>query len=174
MAQKYIPVPMRRLVRARAGERCEYCLIPETYTLAAHWVDHIVAEKHGGQTEESNLALSCVLCNQHKGTDLTSIDQQSGQIIPLFHPRRDVWAGHFRLVGARIEPLTPTGRVTVRLLQLNHPDRIQERELLARLEAGSPAASAAGGAPQSTSGPTPAEGESAKGRDVDSGPVSDS
>jgi HNH endonuclease len=96
-------------------------------------VDHVVAEKHGGQTEESNLALSCLLCNQHKGTDLTSIDPQTGQIAPLFHPRRDQWLDHFRLVGARIDPLTPAGRVTVRLLQLNHPDRLEERELLLRL-----------------------------------------
>ena len=130
MAQKYVPVPRRRLVRARASEHCEYCLIPESLTLASHWVDHIVAEKHGGHTEESNLALSCVLCNQHKGSDLTSIDPQSGQITPLFHPRRDQWFDHFRLVEANIEPLTPIGRVTVRLLQLNQPDRVEERRLL--------------------------------------------
>jgi hypothetical protein len=120
-------------VRARAAECCEYCLVPEQLTLAAHWVDHVVAEKHGGQTEEGNLALSCVLCNQHKGSDLTSIDPQTGQIAPLFHPRRDRWLDHFRFAGARIEPLTPTGRVTVRLLQLNHSDRIEERELMLRL-----------------------------------------
>jgi hypothetical protein len=130
MGQKYVPAAVRRLVRQRAGERCEYCLVPEQVTLAAHWVDHVVAEKHGGQTLEDNLALSCVLCNQHKGSDLTSIDPESSAIVALFHPRRDRWADHFRLNGARIEPLTPTGRVTVRLLQLNHPERIEEREIL--------------------------------------------
>jgi 5-methylcytosine-specific restriction endonuclease McrA len=67
MAQKYVPAALWRLVRARAGERCEYCLIPETLTLAEHWVDHILAEKHGGQTAEENLALSCMACNQRKG-----------------------------------------------------------------------------------------------------------
>ena len=30
----------------------------------------------------------------------------------------------------RITPLTPEGRVTVRLLQLNEPMRVEERELL--------------------------------------------
>jgi hypothetical protein len=130
MAQKYVPAALRRQVRARAEERCEYCLIPEQFTLASHWVDHVVAEKHGGRTEEDNLALSCSLCNQRKGSDLTSIDPQTGEITPLFHPRRENWLDHFVLRGARIEPLTPTGRVTVRLLQLNHPDRIEERELL--------------------------------------------
>src|SRR4051812_36815538 len=116
MVQRYIPVALRRLVRERAGERCEYCLMPEQFTLAAHWVDHVVADKHGGQTEEANLALSCVLCNQHKGSDLTSIDPETGAITPLFHPRRDQWSAHFKLAAARIEPLTQTGRVTVRLL----------------------------------------------------------
>jgi HNH endonuclease len=143
MAQKYVPVPLRRRVRARAEERCEYCLIPEQLTLATHWVDHVVAEKHGGQTEENNLALSCVLCNQHKGSDLTSIDPLTGLITPLFHPRRERWFDHFRLAGALIEPLTPTGRVTVRLLQLNHPNRIEERELLLRLGLLPPEAAAA-------------------------------
>src|SRR5881397_3868524 len=133
MAQKYVPVALRRLVRSRADERSEYCLLPEQLSFASHRVDHIVAEKHGGQTEEGNLALSCVLCNQHKGSDLTSIDPETGQITPVFHPRRDRWLDHFRLVGAHIEPLTPTGRVTVRLLQLNHPDRIEERELMVAL-----------------------------------------
>jgi 5-methylcytosine-specific restriction endonuclease McrA len=133
MAQKYVPVALRRLVRARAGERCEYCLIAERLTFALHWVDHIVAEKHGGQTEGGNLALSCVLCNQHKGSDLASIDSETGQITPLFHPRRERWLDHFCFAGARIEPLTPTGRVTVRLLQLNHPQRIEERGLLLSL-----------------------------------------
>jgi hypothetical protein len=134
MAQKYVPVGLRRLVRERSGGRCEYCLIPEALTLALHWVDHVVAEKHGGQTEEGNLALSRVLCNQHKGTDLTSLDPHTGQITPLFHPRRDRWQDHFRLAGGRIDPLTPTGRATVRLLQLNHADRIAERELMRLLE----------------------------------------
>lgn len=133
MSRKYTPVALRRLVRERAKERCEYCLIPEALTLSRHWVDHVIAEKHGGLTEEQNVALSCVLCNLHKGTDLTSIDPLTRQLTPIFHPRRDAWADHFRFDGARIEPLTPTGRCTVRLLQLNHPRRIAERELLIRL-----------------------------------------
>jgi 5-methylcytosine-specific restriction endonuclease McrA len=133
MAQTYVSAALRRLVRERAGGRCEYCLIPETLTFATHWVDHIVAEKHGGQTHDSNLALACVLCNQHKGSDLTSIDPETGQITPLFHPRRDRWLEHFFLADGTIGPRTATGRVTVRLLQLNSPDRIEERGLLLRL-----------------------------------------
>jgi hypothetical protein len=54
MSQTYIPAALRRLARERAQDRCEYCLIPEAGTFAAHWIDHIVAEKHGGKTEAEN------------------------------------------------------------------------------------------------------------------------
>lgn len=130
MSQTYVSAALRRVVRERAADRCEYCLIPESVTFAPHWIDHIVAEKHGGKTDAENLAYSCVLCNQCKGSDLSSIDPDSGEIVPLFHPRRDRWSDHFRLVADRIEPLTATGRVTVKLLQLNNPNRVEERELL--------------------------------------------
>src|ERR1035438_2650980 len=73
MSQTYIPAALRRLVRERSGDRCEYCLIPESVAFAPHWIDHIVAEKHGGMADADNLANSCVLCNQSKGSDLTSI-----------------------------------------------------------------------------------------------------
>lgn len=134
MAQKYIPVALRRSVRERADERCEYCLIPEWMAAVSHWVDHITAEKYGGRTTEANLALSCVSCNQHKGTDLASLDPLTELLTPLFHPRNDTWIEHFRLAGGTIQPLTPIGRVTVRLLQLNAPERIEERRLLERLD----------------------------------------
>jgi hypothetical protein len=134
MSLTHIPTALRRLVRERANECCEYCLIPERVTLAAHALDHIISEKHGGLTVADNLALSCTICNGHKGSDIASVELGTNALIPLFHPRRDRWADHFRLVGAHIEPLTATGRVTIRLLQLNNPDRVIERELL--VEAG--------------------------------------
>jgi hypothetical protein len=77
-----------------------------------------------------NLALCCVLCNQHKGSDIASIDPVTDTIVPLYHPRRERWLDHFQLSGVQFISLTPTGRATARLLQLNHPNRIAERELL--------------------------------------------
>src|SRR5437899_3217383 len=130
MSQTYVPADLRRLVRERAQEICEYCRIPESATFAPHWIDHIVAEKHGGKTEADNLANCCVVCNLRKGTDLTSIDTDTGQVVLLFHPRRDCWTDHFILAEGRIDPLTPSGRATARLLQFNHPDRVEERQLL--------------------------------------------
>lgn len=132
MSRTYIPSALRQLVFERAQGCCEYCLIPEAASFATHEIDHIFAEKHGGLTEADNLALSCTLCNKHKGTDLTSIDPETGEIVPLYHPRRDQWRLNFqlRISDGEFVPLTPTGRVTVRLLQLNRRDRIDERKLL--------------------------------------------
>jgi len=104
--------------------------MPETTVFAAHEIDHIIARKHGGRTIADNLALSCALCNKHKGSDVASIDPDTETIVPLYHPRRDRWSDHFQVHTAHFVPLSPTGRVTVRLLQLNHPDRVAERILL--------------------------------------------
>lgn len=53
--------------------------------------------------------------------------------------RHQKWSDHFELDGARIEPLTPEGRVTVKVLQLNHPDRIVERQRLMQVGKYAPA-----------------------------------
>ena len=47
MSVTHVPADLRRLVRERAGFRCEYCLIPETDVFYSLHVDHIIAEKHG-------------------------------------------------------------------------------------------------------------------------------
>jgi 5-methylcytosine-specific restriction endonuclease McrA len=82
----HVPADLRRLVRARAGECCEYCRIPESASFVTHQVDHVVAEKHGGETVADNLAMSCALCNVRKGSDIASIDSDTGLLTPLFHP----------------------------------------------------------------------------------------
>jgi 5-methylcytosine-specific restriction endonuclease McrA len=125
-----IGAAIRALVRERARGRCEYCRISEEFTLHAHEVDHIVAVKHGGPGSFENLALSCVLCNKHKGADLASNDPVTGLLEPLFNPRRENWRDHFIWRDAEIAPLTGIGRVTVRLLQFNRSDRIAERKLM--------------------------------------------
>ncbi len=130
MSKSYISAQLRRKVDQRSQQRCEYCLIPEIATFASHQIDHIIAEKHGGLTELNNLALSCTLCNKHKGSDLTSIDPKTEKIEPLFNPRQDLWLEHFQIKDGVIIPLTATGRVTEKLLQFNLTERIQERKLL--------------------------------------------
>jgi hypothetical protein len=119
----------RPLVRERAGNVCEYCLLPqEAIRFAAFHVEHITAKQHRGDDDPSNLALSCHHCNAHKGPNhLTGIDPDTGQIVPLFHPVRDAWPEHFRHVGALIEGLTPTGRATIHVLAMNEPDWVELR-----------------------------------------------
>jgi 5-methylcytosine-specific restriction endonuclease McrA len=118
----------RELARQRAGNRCEYCrLAQEDTPLATFHIEHIVARKHGGSDDPSNLALACYHCNLHKGTNLTGIDPISGAIVPLFHPRQQAWHEHFAIQGLLIVGLTPTGRATVRVLMMNAVGRLQLR-----------------------------------------------
>ena len=127
-----ISAALRAEVRSRAKGRCEYCFVPESLTLVTHEVDHIIAAKHGGATLLDNLALCCTLCNKYKGTDLASIDPETGEMCRLFHPRRDQWSHHFQLHGSLIVAITAVGRVTVRVLQLNRSERVKERDLMMR------------------------------------------
>jgi hypothetical protein len=129
----YISADLRRLVAERAGDCCEYCLISQDDSFFPFEVDHIISEKHGGETIPENLCLSCPNCNAHKGSDIGSIDRETGRLTPLFNPRQQAWKEHFRLEGALIQPLTPEGRVTITLLMINHPDRVAERQVMLRL-----------------------------------------
>jgi hypothetical protein len=129
----YVSAALRRLVTERAREQCEYCLFPQTASLFAFEMEHIIAEKHDGITESENLALSCPCCNRFKGSDLGSIDPETQQLTPFFHPRRQQWSEHFRLEGGSIVPLTPEGRVTSKILQFNLSERILEREQLSKI-----------------------------------------
>jgi HNH endonuclease len=130
----YIPEALRRLVAERAGGRCEYCWLYEDDTFFTHEVDHIYAEKHDGPTIEWNLCLACAECNRNKGSDICSLDPETGDVVVLFHPRRHRWANHFLLVDTGvIEPLTAHGRVTARLLRMNRLDLVADRARLIAL-----------------------------------------
>jgi len=120
----YIREEVRWFVAARAEGLCEYCLVHEDDTFFGCEVDHIISLKHGGTTEEDNLAYFYVFCNRQKGSDIGSILWQTGEFIRFFNPRVDKWADHFRLEGAIIEPLTGIGEVTARILEFNNGDRI--------------------------------------------------
>ena len=131
----YVAIDLRRFVVSRANEVCEYCLVHEKDCILGCQVDHVIAEKHGGQTTSDNLAYACALCNRAKGSDIASIAAASGLLTPLFNPRVHRWAEHFELHGVLIQPRTDVGEVTARLLAFNSPRRLAERELLARIGA---------------------------------------
>jgi hypothetical protein len=125
-----VPTPLRSLVQERAHFRCEYCLLHEEDAHFPHQPDHIIATKHRGSTHADNLAWACYLCNLLKGSDIASVDLETGQIVRLFNPRVDNWSDHFRLEEGRLVALTAIGRVTEYLLQFNLSDSVQERQSL--------------------------------------------
>jgi hypothetical protein len=130
----YVSNELRRLIVERAGGCCEYCLLSREDTGSKFHVEHIIATSHEGKTVAENLCLSCAKCNLFKGVNIAAADPETGEPTFMFHPRRQQWSDHFHLDGALIVPLTPEGRVTVFLLRLNDPVRVEQRILL--IEAG--------------------------------------
>lgn len=91
-------------------------------------VEHIIAEQHGGGDFLTNLCLSCPECNFAKGPNLSGYFK--GKIVPLFHPRKQSWQRHFSWRGPVLVGKTRTGKVTVKVLNINDPRRILLRRSL--------------------------------------------
>ncbi len=121
---------LSRFVRERAGYLCEYCGLAESSFPLRFQIDHVRAEKHKGETIESNLALACTHCNRHKGPNIAGFDAQTGQTIRLFNPRTDVWEEHFAVDGPRVVGKTAIGRATASVLEMNTTDRLLVRATL--------------------------------------------
>src|SRR5579871_555280 len=117
----------RDLVRRRARERCEYCGLHQEHCELRHHIEHIIAKQQGGSDDTENLALACHRCNLRKGPNLSGVDPVTGELVPLFHPRRDGWTEHFGFDGAIVMGLTATGRATVQVLDINEVRRIELR-----------------------------------------------
>jgi len=130
MTSNLISSSLRQLVIERSQSCCEYCLIHQNFSLYSHEIDHIIAVKHGGKTSPENLALSCLPCNRHKGSDFATLEPNTGEIIPLFNPRLQIWDENFILKNAEIIGITSIGQATSRLLMFNSSNRVRSRQLL--------------------------------------------
>jgi hypothetical protein len=125
-----VDIALRRLVVARAGNRCEYCHIhQDVESFFRFHIEHIIARQHGGSSDGSNLALACYHCNLHKGPNLSAIDPESGQIVTLFHPRKDRWDEQFEIREWKVIGRTAVGRATAILLAMNYLPRIELRSM---------------------------------------------
>jgi 5-methylcytosine-specific restriction endonuclease McrA len=133
VSSTYVPAALRRRVQERAAGNCEYCLLSEDDAYFSHEPDHIIADKHGGETSLENLCWACFDCNRFKGSDIASRDPLNGDLVPLFNPRVDDWHKHFKVQRGTIRALTPIGRATERLLKFNLYERVEVRETLAKL-----------------------------------------
>ena len=116
------------LVERRAGGRCEYCRMHQALQGATFHVEHILPGILGGLTIPDNLAWACPGCNLHKSNRIESLDPEMGISVPLFNPRTQVWLEHFQFVNRLVIGLTPTGRATVAILDLNQPRRLLIRQ----------------------------------------------
>ncbi len=120
---------LREQIRQRAGSRCEYCQLPDDLVSTPFQIDHIIAEKHGGQTQLSNLAWSCIHCNSFKGPNIAGRDKET-RTARLFNPRQDSWSEHFEWDGPILRGTSPVGRVTMDVLRINLPYRVSVRSSL--------------------------------------------
>ena len=119
---------VRESVRKRALYRCEYCHIPEEATpFIGFHSEHIIAKQHLIDDSLNNLALSCDRCNAYKGTNLSSIDPDSLEVVSLFNPRKDDWEEHFQITDGYVIGKTACGRAPAKLLNMNATRRAQLR-----------------------------------------------
>lgn len=119
---------LRSRVAERASYRCEYCKLHRDHQPSVPLqIEHIVAKQHRKDDSPENLALACLRCNLHKGTNLTGIDPETGKVTLLFNPRVNAWSDHFVLSGGYVLGLTPVGRTTALLFRMNTPDRVELR-----------------------------------------------
>ena len=121
---------LQRQIWERAGSVCEYCHMPQEYDDATFEIEHIIPRKHDGRTVLSNLALACFYDNSYKGPNLAGFDPRTGQLVRLFHPRRHSWSRHFRWDGPFLRGRMPIGRATVKVLEINQPERVALRAAL--------------------------------------------
>jgi hypothetical protein len=121
---------LREQVRQRAGDRCEYCRMPQSATELPHEADHIRSVKHTGPTELTNLCWACALCNDYKGSDVAAYVPGTDQLVRLFNPRSDVWDDHFWWEGPLLRGRTAIAEATIALLKINAHSRVDHRRLL--------------------------------------------
>ena len=119
--------PLRIAVAIRAHWCCEYCLVPEDDEIQPFHVDHIISEKHDGETELAN-GLCVQPLQLDEGNRRRDIRHNESALGPAIQPALGS-LGECR--SGEIVPLTPVGVATVRLLRINDAKRIGFRSLLA-------------------------------------------
>ena len=125
-----IPRAIQQQVHERASGLCEYCHLPDACTTLPFQIDHIIAEKHGGLTTLENRAYCYLHCNAVKRPNIAGVNQETGDVVRLFHPRKDTWEEHFAWDGSRLLSSTAIGQVTIAVLAINAPYRLEVRQAL--------------------------------------------
>ena len=113
---------------------CEYCKLPDWLAAIDFELDHILAEYHGGVRTPDNIAYTCYACNRFKQSNIAGRNPATGRMVRLFNPRKDAWPRHFGWEGAHLVGKTVRGSVTIDVLRINRPERVEMRKWL--IEAG--------------------------------------
>lgn len=124
-----IPTTLRDFIVDRDKHRCAYCLTSEYNCGLRMHVDHIIPESKDGRTTPDNLCAVCFSCNVYKQDRQTGTDPITGELVFLFHPVQQRWRDHFTWDESKTQVigLTPTGRATVLLLQMNNETVVRAR-----------------------------------------------
>ncbi|EDX74487.1 HNH endonuclease domain protein [Coleofasciculus chthonoplastes PCC 7420] len=132
MSEPKLTAKQKEAIARRADGCCEYCRSQARFSPDPFSIEHITPRSKGGTDENDNLALACQGCNNRKYTHIEARDPVSGNLVSLYHPRRQRWADQFSwnedftiVIG-----LTPTGRPTVERLQLNREGVVNLRRVL--------------------------------------------
>ncbi len=125
----YLSEALRQHLVDADDHRCAYCQTTQANTGQPMVVDHLIPEAQGGQTEFDNLCFACRRCNKFKGATTRAPDPLTGEFAPLYHPRQHQWADHFSwdAAGIRLLGLTPIGRSTIVVLNINNEVAVAAR-----------------------------------------------
>lgn len=132
MSSNYISKAIKEALIDEASGHCEYCLISKDYSTKPFEFDHIIPLFLGGNSELSNLVFTCGGCNLYKHAKIEGIDPFAGYAVPLYNPRKEIWANHFEWSKdfTLIIGLTATGRATIDTLKMNRKELINLRNVL--------------------------------------------
>lgn len=119
----YLSAELREQLLEADNRHCAYCYTTEANTGHPMTVDHIVPQAQSDETTFENLCFACRRCNEFKGSTINAQDPLTGQTVALFHPRQQIWAGHFQwdASGSTLIGLTASGRATIIALNMNNP-----------------------------------------------------
>lgn len=132
MASRRVSARQKKLVAERAGGHCEYCQSQVRFAIDSFAVEHIIPSSRHGTNLLDNLAYACLGCNNFKYNKTKAEDPISGELVPLYHPRKQQWREHFTWSNdfTFVIGLTPIGRASVELLQLNREGLVNFRRVL--------------------------------------------
>ncbi len=123
----------KRIVRAIYAFRCGYCDVTEAQVGAELTFDHFCPQSQGGTDDPANLVYACHACNEFKGEYWSE-----GSDTRLLRPLTDDLTQHIMEEwDGTLRPLSASGRVYIRQLQLNRLSLVEhrlERQRLSRIE----------------------------------------